>query len=371
MDDPREQVAASERGQAGRRERLEARVASAPADRPGSGTPRRGRPAAVRVSEQAARQAEELNADDRDRERRLLRPLRGTGDQPRRRGDQADAGADRAGAEQAGERQPSARRAGQLERLAERRLGAGGVIDGLNRGRESWSSHGHRRHRRARPPGRRAPPAPAGARPAATVRPRISRRSAASTSSSVAPSRFAVGSSSSSTGARRTNARASATRWRSPTDRPAPRSPSIASRPSGRAATTSVRPAARAASSISAIVASGRPRRMLSAIEAENRCGRCGIHEICARQASGSSSSSSTPPTVTLPASRRHEPEQHGQQRRFAAPARAGDRDDLLGLDRQREPIERGRRAAGVGDRQVTDRRSPTASASGIARIGR
>ena len=46
------------------------------------------------------------------------------------------------------------------------------------------------------------------------------------TSASVAPSRPAVGSSSTSSGASRRNARASARRWRSPADSPAPRSPS-------------------------------------------------------------------------------------------------------------------------------------------------
>ena len=60
------------------------------------------------------------------------------------------------------------------------------------------------------------------------------RRTAASTSSSVRPSRLAVGSSRRSRGASRRKARARATRCRSPAESPAPSWPSMVSSPSGK-----------------------------------------------------------------------------------------------------------------------------------------
>ena len=158
--------------------------------------------------------------------------------------------------------------------------------------------------RRARPPGRRAPSAPAGGRPGAPCVRAPACRSAASTSSSVAPSRLAVGSSSSSSG-------------RVAQERPRERDAlALADRQPGAAIaeqrvqalgprrTTSVRPAARDRRARSrSIVASGRPRRMLSAIEAENRCGRCGIHETLRAPGVGIQLGSSASPTVTDPAS--------------------------------------------------------------------
>ena len=79
---------------------------------------------------------------------------------------------------------------------------------------------------------------------------------AASTAASVAPSRPAVGSSSSSRGASRRNARASATRWRSPADSPAPRSPSGSP---GRRSRSPSRGRRRARRGHLAVSASGRP----------------------------------------------------------------------------------------------------------------
>ena len=118
-----------------------------------------------------------------------------------------------------GARSPAPSRSGDRRRPSGRRHGHGGA---------RWTT----RSARASREGRWAT--------MTTVRPTISRRTAASTPSSVRPSRLAVGSSRRSSGASRRNARASATRWRSPADSPAPSWPSTVSHPSGSRATTVV-----------------------------------------------------------------------------------------------------------------------------------
>ncbi len=141
-----------------------------------------------------------------------------------------------------------------------------------------------------------------------TVRPTASLRTASTTSASVAPSRAAVGSSSSSTGRSARNARASASRCRCPADSPAPSSPSTVSTPSGSASTNSRAPASASARLTAASSASGRVSRAFSAIVPAYRCGLCGTQAMRERHSSKSSSARSAPPTDTRPSVGRTNP---------------------------------------------------------------
>ncbi len=131
------------------------------------------------------------------------------------------------GAEQRRERQPPGGGTGDRERPRQRGLvGAEAVGRGhaaTSTGASDEHPIGQRQQRGAVRDQHDRAPARRGA------------RTASSTSASVWPSRLAVGSSSSSSGASRRNARASATRWRSPAESPAPRSPSTVSRPARQA----------------------------------------------------------------------------------------------------------------------------------------
>ena len=75
------------------------------------------------VAAQTSCEREELHADDRDRDRRLLRALRRARDQPGRGRDQADRGGDGARPEQRRERQAPGGRTSERERAQQRRLG--------------------------------------------------------------------------------------------------------------------------------------------------------------------------------------------------------------------------------------------------------
>src|SRR6266498_2232594 len=97
------------------------------------------------------------------------------------------------------------------------------------------------------------------------VRPWRRRRRACCRRASVTTSRFEVASSRTSRAGSAIQARANETSWRSPADSLTPRSPISVSRPLGRASVTGSAPTARTAAWISARVASGRPKRMLSA----------------------------------------------------------------------------------------------------------
>ena len=88
---------------------------------------------------------------------------------------------------------------------------------------------------------------------------------------------------------------------RRPTARPRDRRASHRARPACPRPPPAARPPP-ARPKPAAFVASGRPSRMLSAIEAANRWGRCGIQATRARQASGSRLARSTPPSWTDPA---------------------------------------------------------------------
>ena len=127
VDEAREQLPAAERGQAERGEALQPFVDA----HPQVGQHTEGRVVAdepLAVAAQAAREREELHADDRHRDGGLLRALRGAGDQPRGGGDQADRSTHGAGAEQRGERQPPHSGTGESERASQRGLGAAVVL---------------------------------------------------------------------------------------------------------------------------------------------------------------------------------------------------------------------------------------------------
>ena len=189
VDEPRHQVAAAKRGQAARRQRLQRCVDAHP--QVGERAQRRVMPdQPLSVARQSLRQPEELDRDDPERQRGLVRVLSGARDQPCRRREQPDPRPQRARPEQARLEQPPTRRLDERQR----RSHAGTAI-----GVRSTTVSA-----RATSAGRCAT--------TIAVRPRISRCTASSTSSSVAPSRLAVGSSSSSSGASRRNSRASATR---------------------------------------------------------------------------------------------------------------------------------------------------------------
>ena len=90
----------------------------------------------------------------------------------------------------------------------------------------AWARFARSSPRSSARPGRRSRRVRVGGPRPGRSGPAARRRTASTTSASVAPSRSAVGSSSRSRGASRRKARASATRWRSPAESPAPRSPS-------------------------------------------------------------------------------------------------------------------------------------------------
>src|SRR5262249_11365604 len=208
VDETREEIAASERGQPGRREAFELAIRARAhigelaergvvADEP------------LEIAEDPAGHREEPDADDRDGERGHRRLLRRGGEQPRRRGEQADRGSEGGGAERGSEHDPTAHRAEKRERGPPRRGDVGAHAYASRR------SSATTRSAMRSSDGRCAT--------STTVRPRAWRARASMTSASVAPSRLAVGSSRRSSGASRTNARASATRCRSPPESPAPR----------------------------------------------------------------------------------------------------------------------------------------------------
>ena len=188
------------------------------------------------------------------------------------------------------------------------------------------------------------------------MRPCDIRASVSITPRSVAPSRFAVGSSSSSSEASRTSARAKARRWRSPAESPAPRSPIAAWTPRGRACTTSSRPAASSAATtlrFGGVGATGPDVLEDRAAKQEGLLGhprellapRREI-EVLERDA----------PHQHGPAARRDEAQQDREDSRLAAPARAGQRKNLAGADRQRQ-VPHGRHGtAGVRDAHALER---------------
>ena len=90
------------------------------------------------------------------------------------------------------------------------------------------------------------------------------------------PSRLAVGSSRSSSGASRRNARARATRWRSPGGQPWPPVAEHGVQPVGKARHDASSPASATAARNLVVGGVGRPRRMLSAMDRAKRCGRWG-----------------------------------------------------------------------------------------------
>ena len=264
-------------------------------------------------------------------------------DQPGRGRDQADRRGDRAGAEQRRERQPPGGRARERERARQRRLGSAGVRRrGARRssarerscgdlaGRERQHAVGERDQRG--PVGDEHHGAPA----------RQPARSTRTTSCSVWPSRLAVGSSSSSNGASRRNARASAMRWRSPADRPAP--------PVAEHRVEAPRQLAHGLAQAGGGDRGARPprsrrrgerARTFSAIDALNRCGRCGTHASRAATPPASSVGEVDAADADRAAVGREQPEQHAQQRRLAAPAGTDERQHLARLDRQRDTVER------------------------------
>ena len=144
-------------------------------------------------------------------------------------------------------------------------------------------------------------------------------------SRAVTGSRCAVGSSSSTSGASRRNARASAMRWRCPADSRRPRSPSWVSKPSRQR--------------LDERLGAGQPRGPADASAAGSPAGRarcsrrwcrrtgtgcCGTQAICAASATGIVARS-MPPTVMLPAVGSAKPQQQREQRALARSARARD----------------------------------------------
>ena len=110
-----------------------------------------------------------------------------------------------------------------------------------------------------------------------------------------------VGSSRIRIGASFKNARATQIRWRSPTDSCAPPSPSTVLYPFGSFSMKSCAFADLAASTISGIVASSRPYRMLSTIGPEKSSGVCSTTLTCSRSDFTFSLRTSIPSTRTAP----------------------------------------------------------------------
>ena len=153
-----------------------------------------------------------------------------------------------------------------------------------------------------------------------TVRPAIRVSIAVITWSALAGSRCAVGSSSSSTGARRRNARARAIFCRCPADRLPARSVRTVSKPPGSRRMKSSAPASCAAAAISARCAAGWPRAMLPATVVANKCGCCGTQAIWASQPSPGIRARSVPPAVMVPLAGMTSPSSKASSELFPAP---------------------------------------------------
>ncbi len=117
-------------------------------------------------------------------------------------------------------------------------------------------------------------------------------------------------------------------------------------------------------------VASGRPRRTLSAIDRAKRCGRWGTQATWARQASGSRSARLAAPYRDRAAPGGGQTEQDAQEGRLPAPARPGDGHDLAGIHREghaRQGRERPIRGSGPPAGRLAERNR---DGSGTSRAG-
>ena len=196
----------------------------------------------------------------------------------------------------------------------------------------------------------------AGARSPAWCGPASAASSAACTSVSLSASSEEVASSSSRIGASRRMARAMAMRWRWPPDSVTPRSPTrrlVALRQ--RADELGRRRRCSAARSISASLASGRPKRMLSRDSCAKIAVSCGTSAMCRRTSCGSASRRSTPSNVTVPRLRIVEPQDQVKDRALAGARGADDRDLLAGLDAKRHVVEH----VGLGPRRIGKAHAP------------
>jgi hypothetical protein len=169
-----------------------------------------------------------------------------------------------------------------------------------------------------------------------TARPAATRPIASETTAAVSGSRLAVGSSSTSSGASRSSARASAMPplLAGRQARARPHRSWCRSRAGARRRTRR-RPASRAASATrSARRRVGRGRCCPGSVP-RNIVGRCGSQPTCRCHQSGSSVPRSWPSTVTRPRSGPAQPEQHGGHRALAHPARPDQRDHLAATQPQ------------------------------------
>ena len=199
---------------------------------------------------------------------------------------------------------------------------------------------------RARPPGRRRRARRAGGRRPRRRLVRASRATVSSSTCSVSSSRWALGSSSSTTAGRRAPrgpARPGPAGRRR--DRRRPRRAACRG-PSGSARTTSSRPTAAQRLPDLAVAAprDGRAGRWRATVSASSH-GRCGAQATWARHHVGSTAVSGVPPTSTSPARRGQLAAQGGEQRGLAAARRSGDRDQAVGGEVEVERRgQRGRR---------------------------
>ena len=188
--------------------------------------------------------------------------------------------------------------------------------------------------------------------------PRARRRTAPRMSASVSPSRPAVGSSSRSRGASRRKARASATRWRSPAESPAPRSPSTVPAPSGtpsdHVAETSLldRLPQRGVVGVLPPEPDVVRDRLGEEVWPLGHPGHVGAPRVRVEVAEVDA------PDANRPSLRRDEAQHHREQGGLPAAARPGDGDDLARLDGERRP-RRGR--AWAGRRRSRSGRTPPA----------
>ena len=198
---------------------------------------------------------------------------------------------------------------------------------------------------------------PAGARPRRHVRPRTSSSDGAHASPPpVAPSRPAVGSSSSSSGASRRNARARAMRWRSPAEQPGAALAQLGldavgqrarPRPPGeRRRARATRPRARRPGGRRARCRRS-SRRTGAGVAAPTRGGRA--------RPRGRARAHRSPPTRTLPAAGVTRPSSTRNNVVLPGAARAGEREHLAGphgqRERRRAQAAPGRRCAGRSPR--------------------
>ena len=205
-----------------------------------------------------------------------------------------------------GRRRTRRRRAPSSTDSASRAQGGGARATSLRRVAVTWPpppsarrSRVPRRARRLDPPAVRCRAHVRSRAPCAGLR---AARSRSAMVSAVAASTFAVGSSSTTSGARRTSARAMAMRCRWPAETARPPSPTTVSYPCSRSRMNASAPARRAASRTASKGADGRPSRMLSRTDPRKSVGRCGTHATDRRHAAMSHRARSTPPTVTRPA---------------------------------------------------------------------